>query len=196
MLPAFESYQPSRLFVRVGWAASVGSVVCLLCGLGSPFAFIPAVLCILTACVSFWLAVRPTVRVSSAQLTVGERAIAWREIREINGILNSPLIIRLKLTNNRRRTIICPSNPEQIARLSYLLRKHSYLASFDGVSYRDYWTWFSVMGSKEDESVSEHPIRMVSREDELEIERLFRKLKTMRSEDAHSSDDSTTRRED
>lgn len=196
MVSAPETYQPSRLFVRSASAAFAGFVVCLLCSLGSRFALIPAALCVLTAVVCFWLAKRPIVRVSPAQLTVGERAIAWREIREINGIFNSPLIVRLKLTNNRRRLLVCPAAPERLARLSYMLRKHSYLATFDGVSYRDYWTWFSVLGSKEDEAVSEHPIRMVSHQDEVEIERLFRKLKSMRSEDAHSSDDSTTRRED
>lgn len=196
MLAGFETYQPSRLFVRVGWAASAGSVVCGLCGLRSPFAFIPGILCVVTAVVCFWLAGRPILRVTSSQLTIGERAIAWREIREINGVINSPMIVRVRLTNARKRVLVYPGTPEQIARLSYLLRKHSYLASFDGVGYRDYWTWFSVLGSQADETSSENPVRMVSREDELDVERLYQKLKGMRREDAHSSDDSTTRRED
>ena len=94
MVPALESYQPSRLFIRVGFAASAGFVVCLLCALGSRFALLPTFLCALTVCICFWLAKRPVIRVSPAQLTIGERAIAWREIREINGLLNSPLIVR------------------------------------------------------------------------------------------------------
>jgi hypothetical protein len=196
MLPGVEIYQPSRFFFRAGWAALAGTAVCVLCALRAPFAYIPAILCALTAAISFWLFKRPAIRVSGSQLGIGERAIAWRELREINGIWGSPLFLRLKLTNQRKRVLLFPGTPEQIARLSYLLRKHSYLASFDGVNYRDYWTWFSVVGSQGDHAGKETPMRMVSREDEQDVERLYQKLRTMRREDAHSSDDSTTRRED
>ena len=194
MEPSPDTYRPSRLYSRAGWAALVGSLVCVLCGLRAPLAFIPGFLCAITGIVLFWLAARPAIRVSATQFNVGDRAVAWREVREINSGFTSPLILKLKLTNSRRKILIFPGDPERIARLLYHLRKNSYLATFDGVAYRDYWTWFSVRESDTEHTNREQPVRMVSPEDEQEIERMFQKLKTVgrldsRADEAKSDED-------
>jgi hypothetical protein len=197
MEPTVETYQPSRLYARVGWVAVSGSAVCILCGLRAPLAFIPALLCAITAAGLCWLSTRPVIRVGETQFNIGERAIAWREVREINSSrFVSPLILRLKLTNARRKTLIFPGEPERIARLMYQLRRNSHLAMFDGVAYRDYWTWTTLTALHGDNQTMEQPVKMLSSEDEDEIERMYQKLKTVGHLDARGSDTSQTSHED
>jgi hypothetical protein len=196
MEPSVETYRPSRLYSRAGWAAMAGSLVCTLCGLRAPLAFIPAFLCALTAVGLFWLFARPTIRVSPTQFNIGERAIAWREVREINSSFTSPLVLKLKLTNERRKIMVFPGEPERIAKLVYQLRKNSYFATFDGVAYRDYWMWSSVTGSDREETGFEQPVRMLSSEDEQDVERMYQKLKSVGRLDSRGADETDTTRQD
>ncbi len=180
MEPSVDIYVPSRLYARVGWAALAGSLVCVLCGFRAHLAFIPAALCIATALVLFWLSVRPAIRIGHTQFNVGERAIAWREIREINtSRFVSPLVIKLKLTNSRHKRLVFPGDPERIAKLMFHLRKHSTQATFDGVAYRDYWTWNNIKEQTGGDVTERGPVRMLSRDDEDEIERMFKRLKSV-----------------
>jgi hypothetical protein len=197
MEPSVEIFQPSRLYARTGWAALAGSAICVLCGFRAPLAFIPGFLCAITAAALFWLAARPPVRIGEAQFNIGERAIAWREVREINSSrFVSPLILRIKLTNSRRKTLIYPGEPERIARLMFQLRKNSHLATFDGVAHRDYWTWTSLAGLGGENPTLDQPVRMLSQEDEDEVERMYQKLKTVGRLDSRSTDPSKASHED
>ena len=65
--------------------------------------------------------------------------------------------------------------------------------TFDGVAYRDFWTWSTLNNGAQGEPVLKHPVRMLSTEDEDEVERMFQKLKSVgrldvRSEDSPSGD--------
>jgi hypothetical protein len=187
MEPTAESFLPSRIYARAGWFGLAGSAICILCGLRAPFAFIPGFLCGVTSAVLFWLAVQPRVVVSENQFSIGDRAISWREVRELNSSrLVSPLILRIKLTNNRRKLLIYPGEPERISKLLYQLRKSSTLATFDGVSYKDYWTWSSMGMLKGSHASADQPVRMISQDDEEEIERLYRQLKSVGHLDSRS----------
>ncbi|MBV9613661.1 MAG: hypothetical protein JO091_14395 [Acidobacteriaceae bacterium] len=193
MEPSVETFEPSRLYARVAWAGLAGSAICVLCGFRAPLAFIPGFLCAITAAVLFWLAARPPIRIGETQFNIGERAVAWREVREINSSrFVSPLFLRLKLTNSRRKVLIYPGEPERIARLMFQLRKNSHLATFDGVAYRDYWTWTSLAGLGGDNPTLEQPVRMLSSDDEEEIERMYQKLKSVGHLDSRNSDSSKT----
>lgn len=197
MEPSVDIYVPSRLYARVGWAAFAGSLVCLLCGLRAHAAFIPGVLCLITALALFWLASRPPIRIGHTQFNIGERAIAWREIREINSSrFVSPLVLKLKLTNARHKRLVFPGEPERIAKLLYHLRKQSTLATFDGVAYRDYWTWNNIKEQTGGDAMEGGPVRMLSQDDEDEIERMFKKLKSVGRLDSKSKDSSKTPHED
>ena len=197
MEPTVETFVPSRLYSRVGWAALAGSVVCVLCGLRAPLAFIPGVLCAGTAAALFWLAARPPVRIGDTQFNIGERAIAWREVREINtSRFLSPLILKLQLTNARHKILIYPGEPERIEKLLFQLRKNSQFATFDGVAYRDYWTWLSMNGSRSETPVLDQPVRMLSQEEEDEIERMYQKLKSVGRLDTRAQDSSDSSDED
>jgi|1186.fasta_scaffold101461_2 hypothetical protein len=192
-----ETYQPSRLYARVGWAALAGSVVCVLCGLRAPLALIPGALCAITSGVLFWISARPTIRVEDMQFNIGNRAIAWREICEINtSRFVSPLVLRLRLTNSRRKTLIYPGDPERIAKLLDDLRRHSSSATFDGIAYRDYWTWNDVRELSGKHGADDQPVRMLSKDDENEIERMYQKLKSVRKSDSRDTDQSKASHED
>ena len=198
MEPSVDLFVPSRLYARVGWAALAGMLVSVLCGFRAPLAFIPGGLCGLTALVLFWLSARPPLRVADSQFNIGERAVAWREVRELNSTrFLSPLVLKVKLTNARKLLLIYPGEPERIEQLLFQLRKNSWLASFDGVAHRDYWTWLSLNGAKDESPVLEQPVRMLSQEEEEEIERLYQKLKTVgrldsRIESSNNSSNSST----
>lgn len=192
MEPCVEIYQPSRLYARAGWAALAGSLVCVLCGFRAPLAFIPAVLCAATGAALFWLSARPAIYIGETQFNIGERAIAWQEVRQINSSrFISPLVLNLKLTNSRTKLLIFPGEPERIDRLMRQLKKRSYLASFDGVAYRDYWTWSSMTALHGENSAMDQPVRMLSTEDEDEIERMYQKLKSVGRLDSRSTDSKT-----
>jgi hypothetical protein len=207
MEQSIEIYQPSRLYSWTGWAALAGSLVCVLCGLRAPLAFIPGLLCAGTAAVLFWLAARPWIRVGETQFNIGDRAIAWREIREINisrfntARFNtprfvSPLILNLKLTNSRHKVLVFPGDPDRIVRLTHQLRRNSYLSTFDGVAYRDYWTWSNLASPQRETPARDQPVRMLSPEDEDEIERMYQKLKAVGRLDSRGTDSSTTSHKD
>jgi hypothetical protein len=194
MEPSVEVYQPSQLYSRVGWVALAGSAACVLCGFRAPLAFIPGVLCAATSAFLFWLAARPVIRVGETQFNIGERAIAWREVVEINSSrFVSPLLLRIKLTNSRHKMLIFPGEPEKIARLMFQLRKYSSMASFDGVAHRDYWTWTSLAGGTPG---ADQPVRMVSSEDEDEIEKMFQQLRTEGRLEPRTTDSSKASHED
>lgn len=197
MEPNVETFVPSRQYARFGWAALAGSVVCVLCGFGAPLAFIPALLCLTTAAGIFWLAARPPIRLGDTQFNIGDRCIAWREVREVNrsrfnnaGFI-SPLILHLRLTNGRSKFLVFPGDADRVERLLKMVRKSSHLASFDGVPYRDYWMWNDPTGVEDERPAlppaSTPPVHLFSREDEEEIERLYQKLKTVGRLDSRSS---------
>jgi hypothetical protein len=179
MEPNVERFLPSRFYASVGWAALTGSLVCVLCAFRAPYAFIPAVLCILTATGLFWLASRPVISVGETQFTIGERAIAWREVREINrSRFLSPLVLQLKLTNSRAKVLVYPGEPSRIELLLAQLRKRSHLATFDGVPFREYWHWTNLEEQQAEAPPATPPAQLFSTEDEAEIERLFQTLRS------------------
>lgn len=182
-----ETYAPAGVYARMAWFALLGALGTTIIGFRFPFAFIPAFLFALTSVFLFWLASRPRITVAESQFTIGERAIAWREVKEINSSrFVSPLVLDIRLTNNRHKRLVYPGEAGRIARLMYQLRRNSRMATFDGVAYRDYWTWTSLGSNKTTGTVSEQPVRMVSLDDEEEIERLYQRLKTVGHLDSRS----------
>jgi hypothetical protein len=198
MEPIFvETYLPSRLYPRIGWAALAGSLICALCGLRAPLAFIPGGLCLITGLVLFWLYKRPPIRLADTQFNIGERAIAWREVRQINTPrFLSPLILNIKLTNSRHKYLIYAGELERIERLMWLLRKNSFMATFDGVSHRDFWAWAAVAQARGGNQPPEQPVKMLSADEEDEIERMYQKLKSVGRLDSRTSTESKAPDED
>ena len=155
-------------------------------------------LSVIVALLLLWLSARPVIQVGETQFNIGERAIAWREVKINRVRIVSPLILRIKLTNSRKKMLIYPGEVSRVEQLVHLLRKSSHLATFDGVAYRDYWTWSSMAslqgqkpvgalppGQKQiQKAVMDQPVRMITSEEEDEIERMYQKLKAVGSLDS------------
>jgi hypothetical protein len=219
MEPCVETFLPSRWYTRAGWLTLAGSAAVASLGLRSPVLLFLGCAGAIFAFLLLWLSSRPAIHVGETQFNIGERSIAWREVKEVNRIrLLSPLILRLKLTNSRRRTLIYPGAVSRVEQLVHLLRKNSHLATFDGIAYRDYWTWSSMAGlhgsnlqgpkqlgpaqsvqkllpngSPKGTPKMDQPVRMLTQEEEDEIERMYQKLKAVGSLDfrldPHNSDE-------
>jgi hypothetical protein len=190
MEPCAEIFVPSRVYVRAGWATLAGSLLCVLGAFREPVALIPGLAFAAIAAALFWLASRPPIRIGETQFNIGERAIAWREVREINrSRFVSPLVLRLRLTNSRQKVLIYPGEPESVQRLLTELRRNSQLATFDGVTYRDYWTWCTLNSPEGQNPLLAQPVRMFSADDEAEVERLYQKLKTVGRLDTRSPEE-------
>jgi Protein of unknown function (DUF3093) len=193
MEPSVEIFVPSRLYSRAGWLTSALAAALLTFGMSSLALLIPGAICAVSALVLLWLSSRPLIRVGETQFNIGERSIAWREVKEMNRVrLLSPLILRITLTNSRKKLLIYPGELGRVEQLVHLLRKNSHLATFDGVAYRDYWTWSSMTGihgqnqpgQTASKPLLEQPVRMLTSEEEDEIERMFQKLKAVGSLDS------------
>ncbi len=197
MEPCVETFLPSRWYARTGWSVLAVSAAFGSLSLRSPVFIALGISTGMAACVLLWLSSRPLIRVGETQFNIGERAIAWREVKEMNRVrIISPLILRIRLTNSRRKTLIYAGELSRVEQLVHLLRKNSHLATFDGVAYRDYWTWSSMAGMHGQKSAAqvpsghkstpllEQPVRMLTREEEDEIERMYQKLKTVGSLDS------------
>ncbi len=193
MEPSIEIFVPSRLYGRTGGLITAGSAALGLLAFRMPVFLIPVAILLLVGILLLWLAARPLIRVGETQFNVGERSIAWREVKEVNRVrIVSPLILRIKLTNSRKRILIYPGDISRIEQLVHLLRKNSHLATFDGVAYRDYWTWSSMTGlhgqtqpgQQPAKPLLDQPVRMLTSDEEDEIERMYQKLKTVGSLDS------------
>lgn len=196
MEPSSDLYRPWRLYARGGWVALAGALVSCFCGLYEPFAFVPAALLLLSMVLLFWLAARPAVMTFPSQFNIGKRAIAWQEVRAIDQVFGSPLVLRFKLTNNRRKLLVFPGEPQRIAKLLAQIRNRSFLATFDGIPYRDYHVWSRFTDAEAEELGLNHPVPMISSSDEQEIERLYQKLKTVGNLDSTTADDARSSKED
>lgn len=197
MEPSSDLYRPWRLYARAGAVALAGTLVSCVCGWFEPFAFVPAGLLVLSTVLLFWLAAQPAVMTFPSQFNIGKRAIAWQEVRAIDQVLGSPLILKLKLTNNRGKLLIFPGEPPRIAKLVAQIRNRAFLATFDGVPYRDYHVWSRFTDAEAEELGLNHPVPMISSSDEQEIEKLYQKLKTVGHLDSSNKDDArSTKAED
>jgi hypothetical protein len=188
MEPNSEIFKPWRMYSHAAWAALVGFIVSVGCGVFARLALIPAILLALTGIALFWLATRPVVLISVARFNIGRRAIAWQEICAIHQFWASPLILRLELTNRRRKLLVYPGEPRRGAELALQLRERAFHATFDGIPFRDYQLWSRLSEKEANELGLQEPVKMVSAEEELEIERLYQTLKVSGKLDAASKD--------
>ncbi|MEZ5399123.1 MAG: hypothetical protein R2729_05595 [Bryobacteraceae bacterium] len=189
-------YCPSRTYVTAG-------VVTLLLGLFSAgFAYrywvpsvVPAAIFLGTSALAFFLATRPVIEIHPRHLRVGDRAIAWPDIRlvERTGWV-SPLAVFLGLADGSRVLLVYPGNLEGSNNLLRHLRRNAIEALIDGVPHREFWgepepAWEprSEGGSAAANSAPRYPI--LRADDEAEVERLYQRLKTVGHLDPKGADE-------
>jgi hypothetical protein len=182
-------YQPARHYIYFGLVALALGVFAGWIGIGWIPAFVPAGLFVLTAVLMVALALRPPIEVQEPFLRIGKRMIPWIDVRRVDrtGWL-SPLAVRLTLYDDSRILLIYPGDLDSCKSLLRTLRRMSRDALIDGIPYRQYWG--EMLSSNTERRQLQPPrYRVLRPEDELEIERLYQRLKTVGHLDPKSTSD-------
>jgi|SRR5450755_635749 Protein of unknown function (DUF3093) len=153
-------------------------------------AFIPAALFLLSAVALLALSLQPAIEVQEGYLAVGKRIVPWMDIRRVDRPVDwlSPLLIRLTLFDDSRMVLIYPGDPNSCNGLLRHLRLRSRDALIDGVPYRQFWGEVLAPGA-ERRQIRPPRYRMLLPEDEVEVERLYQRLKTVGHLDQKNSAD-------
>lgn len=173
---------------------------CLLSGLLAGFSFyvgrtfeparVAVALFLLSSSLLLVLALRPAIEVHRDFLLIGDRRISWLDIERIDrtGWI-SPLVVRLTLAGGRRFILLYPGDPQSANRLLRQIRRFATRALIDGVPHRQYWGDKPVSAAVR--ALPAPRPRLLRHEDEAEVERLFRRLKTVGHLDSSNSGDET-----
>ncbi len=140
-------------------------------------AAIPAVLFAVSAGLVLWLGVQPAIELTEADLRAGNRTIEWAEIRRVDqtGWI-SPMVAYLTLADGSRLRLLYPGETEQSNRLLRMIQQRAVKALINGVPHRQ------IFGEPEGEAPRKAEAapkaRLLTEEDEAEVERLYQKLRT------------------
>jgi len=199
-------YRPSRRYYLLLLLAVTGVSISAWSGARWPLAWIAAVGFAAPVAALLALLLQPMVEIHETHLKLGRRMIAWRDIRRLDRTgWNAPLVLRLTLAANgggpQRLTLIYPGDLDACRSLLRHLRRYSREAVLDGVPYTQVWgdnaarpaqppTQKSLPAAKPPRQLPPPPPvsaarasvpasrhRLLLPEDELEVERLFQRLK-------------------
>jgi hypothetical protein len=163
------------LWSGLRWSPEDWRALSLAVGLG--FAFTSALLLALAA--------RPAIEIHSGHLRWNRREIPWAAIRRVDGTRwLVPLVVRLTLDRGERLLLLYAGDADGSLRLLAELRSHARQALLDGVPYREFW---GQPASRKDPAPRRY--RLLRPEDEEEVERLFRQLKSAGPPERHAPDE-------
>jgi len=182
-------YLPARHYLTFGVVALGLATFSGWLGVQFAAAFIPAVLFLASAALLLGLAIRPPVEVQEGYLVIGKRIIPWMDVRKLDrtGWL-SPLVVRITLYDDETVHLIYPGDLDSCKTLLRSLRRMCRDALIDGIPYRQYWGEVLTQ-SGERKSLPAHRYRLLLPEDELEVERLYQRLKSVGHIDPKKSSD-------
>ncbi len=171
-------YVPSRMYLPAGVAAlALGTASLWFAARWAP-SYVAVVLFLVTGALLLYLAFRPPVEISAEALTIGRRRIAWKAIRRVDrtGWI-SPLVVRLALEGEESPLfLVYPGEPRSAGHLLQSLRQHARWALIDGIPH---WQFWGEDPPEERRALESPKYRILRPEDEEEVERLYRRLKTV-----------------
>ncbi|MBI3683632.1 MAG: hypothetical protein HY235_24920 [Acidobacteria bacterium] len=172
-------YLPSKQYQYAGVAALVLALVCACFAVSWPLAWIPTGLFLATGGLMLLLSLLPAIEVHATHLAIGNRLIGWEEIRRVDrtGFV-SPLVVKLTLANDRCALLVYPGGLESSNSLLRHLRRMAREALLDGIPYRQFWGEATPSGSDR-RAMPSPKYQVVRAEDEVEIERMLQRLKTV-----------------
>jgi len=182
-------YLPARHYISFGIVALGLAVFSGWLGIEWTPAFLPAALFLASAALLLSLAVRPPVEIQESCLVIGKRVIPWIDVRRLDrtGWL-SPLVVRLTLFDDETVRLIYPGDLDSCKSLLRSLRRMCRDALIDGIPYRQYWgEMLTLSGERTQVASPRH--RLLLPEDELEVERLYQRLKSVGHIDPKKSSD-------
>lgn len=169
-------FAPSRLYLTSAAVALGLAVFSGWCATNWLPAIIPAILFLASAALVLTLALQPIIEVHEAHLAIGKRILPWRDIRRVDQTgWAAPLVVYLTLADSSRVRLLYPGDMETANKLLSLVQQNCALALINGVPYRQ------IFGEPVSEQQERRPaprVRLLTEEDEAEVERLYQKLKT------------------
>ena len=173
-----EVYRPARQYLPASLTAFALALFSTWCGLQWTLAFLPASLFIISAGLLGYLGTRPPIEISEQALRIGSTSLPWRQIASIDTTSwNSPLVLHLTLADGARLRLVYPGDVLSADRLLRQIRRLARGAAIDGVSRP------AVVHDVAPIRADEHPLlsprtRLLRSEDEAEVLRLYRELKS------------------
>ncbi len=187
MAASITRYVPSRQYLWAGFVALILAGFSAWCGISWAPAFVPAGLFVVSGVLVLALALRPAIEIQESHLAVGKRIIPWAEIRRVDTTgWVSPLILDLTLSDNRRLRLVYPGDMDSSSSLTRHLRRSAKFALLDGRPYAEVW---GESGTTERKALASPRYRLLTEDDEAEVERMFQRLKTVGNLDSKNSSD-------
>ena len=181
-------YRVSSVYLWAGLTALALAVISGWLGLSWPACWIAAGLFVWSTILVLYLASRPAVEVYESHVKIGEAAIPWRHIRRLDRSAKIPLMVRLTLSDKSRILLVFPGDPQTSSDLLRNLRRYAREALIDGVPYRQFLGEAALAPIKKQLSAPRYPLLLP--DDEAEVERMFRRLKSVgHIEEKTSSED-------
>lgn len=182
-------YRPARQYLPAAMAAATLSAFSAWCALRWPWAWIPCAAFVVSAALLSYLATRPPITVSDAGLRLGERLIPWSELRRVDTTSwSSPLVLKLTLADSSTVRLIYPGELISSERLLRQIRREARRALLDHEGQSRSWDEDAPISARLPVRRPERS-RVLRNEDEQEVERLYRQLKSVGRLDASSSPD-------
>lgn len=182
-------YRPARQYLPAAMAAATLSAFSAWCALRWPWAWIPCAAFVVSAALLSYLATRPAIVVSDAGLRIGDRLIPWPELRRVDTTSwNSPLVLNLTLADESTVRLIYPGELISSERLLRQIRREARRALLDGETHSRFWNESAPISAERAVRPPERS-RVLRSEDEREVERLYRQLKSVGRFDATSAPD-------
>lgn len=177
-------YRPCRRYAIYAVLCSAGAAGAAWAAAHWNAAWIAAVVSFLASAFAMLaFSLRPAIEVHNAYLAVGRQVHFWDEIRRVDRTRwSSPLVVRLTLAGGRRAVVLYPGDAVSSMTLLREIFLRSRYALLDGVPHRQFW------GGTSDPEPARRG-RLLLPEDEAEVERLFRRLKTAGHLDQRSGDE-------
>jgi hypothetical protein len=183
-------YVPSRYYLEAGVAAALLGAFSAWRGWTWPPAYLAAVLFFLSAAALLYLARRPAIEIHETYLLIGRRTVRWTDIRRLDHIgWRSPLMFRITLFDNSRVLMIYPGDIDSANSLLRHLNRYAHETVLEGIPDRRIRTEGSSGDTPGKKLLESSRYRLVSPEDEAEVERLYQRLKAVRHLDPDSSGD-------
>lgn len=140
------------------------------------FALLAAPLFLAGGAAVLFLATRPAIEVSEAGLSIGGNRIPWGDIRRVDqtGWI-SPMVIELTLVTQKKIRLIYPGERVNSNRLLRMIQQNSSMALINGVP------WRQIFGPPPETEKPQRPgprYKLLTEDDEAEVERLYQQLRT------------------
>jgi hypothetical protein len=182
-------YSPSRSYLSASLIAVALGLFSVWFAVGWPPAVIAVALFFVSATLLLYFALRPPIEIRDKSLLIGRREIFWKSIRRVDrtGWI-SPLVVHLTLADEQRLVLVHPGDLDSANSLLRHLRRLSTRALIDGIPHRQFW------GEEDPPTPAKVKLQspaypVLLPEDEEEVERLYRRLKTVGNLDSANPGD-------